>query len=63
MMFAAITVHPDRKSYDETMDAIRTGTYESHFEKKRQLGPVPLPFTVSKSKTNSPYAIELAKSF
>ena len=63
MMFAAITVHPDRKSYDETMDAIRAGTYESHFEKKRQLGPVPLPFTVSKSEGNSPYAIELAKSF
>ena len=63
MMFAAITVHPDRKSYDETMDAIRAGTYESHFEKKRQLGPVPLPFTVSKSEADSPYAIELAQSF
>jgi hypothetical protein len=45
------------------MDAIRAGTYESHFELKRQLGPVPLPFTVSKKESTSPYAIELAKSF
>ena len=63
MMFAAITVHPDSQSYNETMDAIRAGTYESHFEKKRQLGTVPLPFTVSKSETKSPYSIKLAKSF
>ena len=63
MRVAAVTVHADQKSYDKTMDAIRTGNYESHFIKKRQMGPVPLPFTVSKDDKHSPYAIELASSF
>ena len=63
MMLAAVTVHPDQQSYDETMEAIRAGTYESHFIKKRQSGPVPLPFTLSKNEKQNPYAIELTSSF
>ena len=63
MMFAAITVHPDRKSYDETMDAILAGTYESHFEKKRQLGPVPLHLLFQNLKPVLPMLLSWQKVF
>jgi cytochrome c oxidase subunit 2 len=63
MMMAAITVHPDQKSYNETMISIQNGTYQSHFQLKREKGPVPLPFTLKNKNKKSPYAIKLAKSF
>ncbi len=63
LMSAAITVHPDERSYQNTMEQIRNGVYESHFEKKRQAGAVPLPLAVSAGETRSAYALQLARSF
>ena len=61
IMGAAITVHTP-ESYQQTMESIRNGTYESDYLRRLKEAPTPIPGTVKVSDPDS-YATLLAKSF
>ncbi|MDP7629851.1 MAG: cytochrome C oxidase subunit II, partial [SAR324 cluster bacterium] len=61
IMSAAVTVHTP-ESYQQTMAAIRDGTYESDYLRRLNGPPTPIPGTVKASDPDS-YATLLAKSF
>ena len=61
IMGAAITVHT-KESYTETIDQINNGTYESHYQKRKDT-KTPLPSDTAQTQKESSFARLLAKVF